>query len=231
MIDRIKFYAGYRRYFGGLNQSQVDGIDFLLDKLDASPILNDARWYAYILATIKHECAEKWQPINELGSAHYLQSKSYYPYTGKGYVQLTWESNYLAINPIVKEFFPDKDIMKNPDDALNPEVAWIICEAGMTKADIGPLKEPNFCAGQTLERYFNDNTTDWVHARRIINGMDCANLIAGYAQKLYDIIEFTDSIKQESINEIHPDEQLANTELINDSLAKKAIRIYDENIT
>jgi hypothetical protein len=34
-----------------------------------------------------------------------------------------------------------------------------------------------------LENYFNDKKEDWVNARRIINGTDKAELIAGYGKK------------------------------------------------
>jgi hypothetical protein len=196
MINREVFFTGYKNKFlkagGSLNQSQVDGLNFILNKLDESKILNRARHYAYILATIYHECAVKWQPIQEMGSQRYLLSKKYYPWIGRGYVQLTWIFNYTAMKPIVEQFLPHVDILRHPDSAMDPEAAWIILEAGMTKADIGPLKEPNFVPGHTLERYFNDSITDWVNARRIINGKDCANLIGGYAKKFYDCIEFVD---------------------------------------
>jgi putative chitinase len=37
--------------------------------------------------------------------------------------------------------------------------------------------------GQSLEDYFNANKTDWQQARKIVNGMDKANLIADYARR------------------------------------------------
>ena len=58
MINRYNFYKNYRAKFGRLNQSQVEGLNFLLDKLDASKVFNLATEYAYILATIKHECSD-----------------------------------------------------------------------------------------------------------------------------------------------------------------------------
>jgi len=42
--------------------------------------------------------------------------------------------------------------------------------------------------GKKLNDYFNANTCDWLNARRIINGTDHAELIAGYAQKFYNAL-------------------------------------------
>lgn len=219
MIDRDIFFHKYKQHFGSLNQSQTDGINFLLKKLDESEILTDARHYAYILATIYHECAFTWQPIKEIGSQRYLQSKPYYPYFGRGFVQLTWKFNYVAFNHLVNSRFPDLEIMTNPDDALNPEAAWLITEEGMTKANLDITKEPNFVPGQTLERYLNESITDYISARRIINGTDSAHLIASYAINFYDSIEFTGSadepveVKAVAVNPVEPDPQIVSEEL------------------
>lgn len=45
--------------------------------------------------------------------------------------------------------------------------------------------------GKKLERYFNPTTEDWVNARRIINGLDKANAIAGYRRGCYAAISQT----------------------------------------
>ena len=45
--------------------------------------------------------------------------------------------------------------------------------------------------GKKLGDYFNKTTEDWVNARRIINGLDKANLIAGHAKKFYGAISYT----------------------------------------
>jgi hypothetical protein len=41
---------------------------------------------AYVLATAYHETAHTMKPI-EMGGEKYLQSKKYWPYIGRGYVQ------------------------------------------------------------------------------------------------------------------------------------------------
>jgi hypothetical protein len=45
--------------------------------------------------------------------------------------------------------------------------------------------------GKKLADYFNPNLEDWVNARRIINGKDKANLIAGYSKLYYGAISYT----------------------------------------
>lgn len=217
MINRLTFYQKYKSYFGSINDSQLQGLNFLLDKLDASKLINDAREYAYILATVYHECAVKWQPIKEMGGVAYLSHKRYYPYFGRGYVQLTWDFNYKAFGALL-----GIDLYNSPGLALEPENAWNILEQGMTN-ETHTFNDLSFTK-HTLEQYFTDNITDWVGARRIINGTDCANLIAGYAKKFYDCIEFTSNgegengegsieTKAEAVNPVEPDEVAATQEL------------------
>jgi hypothetical protein len=198
MLNRSKFFESYHIKFGSLNSSQVQGINFLLEKLDLSTVFSDARHYAYILATIYHECAAKWQPVTEYGSHRYLSSKRYWPYIGRGYVQLTWDWNYKKFSALL-----NLPLFDNPDLALEPETAWKILELGMSEG---------LYTGKKLSNYFNETKTDWVNARRIINGLDCANLIAGYARDFYDIIEFDNTVKLTAANETLADAHAALNE-------------------
>ena len=147
-----------------------------MDKLDASAKFNLATEYAYILATIKHECAEKYQPITEYGSAAYLQHKSYWPYIGRGYVQLTWFGNYKHFSTLL-----GIDLITNPDAALEKENSWKILELGMSTG---------LFTGKKLGDYVNENLTDYHNARRVINGVDRADQIAAYAGSFEDCIDF-----------------------------------------
>ena len=176
MIIKDIFFTKYREHFGKLNQSQAEGLSFLLKKLDKSRKFSLASEYAYILATIKHECAEKYQPITEYGSKTYLKSKKYYPYIGRGYVQLTWDFNYEKFGKLLK-----LDLLGNPDKALEKETSWKILEIGMSKG---------LYTGKKLGDYVNEDKTDYRNARRVINGLDRCDLIAGYAEEFYDCIEF-----------------------------------------
>jgi hypothetical protein len=56
---------------------------------------------------------------------------------------------------------------------------------GMTK---GSSSFGDF-TGRCLEQYFNNTTEDAVNARKIINGLDKAELIAGYYNKFKDALK------------------------------------------
>src|SRR5262249_44005365 len=46
---------------------QVAGAGRLMGFLSADPEISNIRWAAYMLTTVKHECADTWTPIAERG--------------------------------------------------------------------------------------------------------------------------------------------------------------------
>jgi hypothetical protein len=114
----------------------------------------DERWLAYCFATALHETAHTLQPVTEYGSKEYLHAKKYWPYIGRGYVQLTWKSNYEKYG-----------IQDTPEKALEPELAAHIMIDGMTKG---------IFTGRKLSQYFNEAQDDPINARRIVNSLDQA---------------------------------------------------------
>lgn len=181
MIDRKKFFDAIRfnPFNGKLTQGQVKGITFILDEWERRQ-WKDLRWLAYMLATTKWETNHTMLPITELGSQKYLRSKKYWPWIGRGFVQLTWERNYKAMREGVLAL-TGLDIVANPDDAMNIQAAAYIMFQGMLEGTF---------TGKKLSDYFNDDKTDWYNARRIINGVDKANEIAGIAKQFYaDLVE------------------------------------------
>lgn len=52
----------------GLNQSQVDGLNFLLGQIERDPIWKNVETIAYALATTAWETAWTFQPIDERGA-------------------------------------------------------------------------------------------------------------------------------------------------------------------
>lgn len=175
MIDRKIFFDGVRSYFGSLKQSQVDGFNALLDAHEKDYNWPDLRWFAYCLATTWHETAFTMKPIKEYGSDSYLKSKPYYPYFGRGYVQLTWEDNYEKMGKKlgVSLTGADKDL------ALDPTIAAEVLFTGMLDGDF---------TGKALSDYFDEDTDDPRNARRIINGTDKADTIAGYHRNFLDCL-------------------------------------------
>lgn len=131
---------------------------------------------AYVLATVYHETAHTMKPIKEMGGQAYLKSKKYYPHYGRGYVQITWAENYIKAGKKL-----GVDFIKNPDLLLLPKYAVPICITGMKEGWFAGDKKGR----HTLSRHITLSKSDFVEARRIINGVDDKNLIAGYA-KSYD---------------------------------------------
>lgn len=172
MIDRQRFFDSLRHsLFGGMiSQTQVDGLNFILDVFEERFFWTDLRWLAYCLATAFHETAFTMMPVKEYGPQSYIKSRRYYPYYGRGYVQLTWEDNYRKMGQKLGVHLLDKDM----DLALDPRIAAEIMFVGMRDGDFTARK---------LGDYFNEVKDDPLHARRIINGLDRASDIAGYYHK------------------------------------------------
>lgn len=177
MIDRVTFYEIARPLFGGtLTQSQVDGMNAILDQWDTRSPNGDKRWLAYMLGTTKHETGDTMKPIEEWGKGRghsygvpdVVTGQTYY---GRGYVQLTWKANYKTMGDLL-----GIDLVNHPEKALEPQVAADIMFKGM---------ERGLFTGVGLPKYFNPTTEDWINARRIINGLDKAQLIANYAKGFY----------------------------------------------
>jgi predicted chitinase len=174
VINRDVFFGRARvTPFGGLlHQEQVDGCNAILAAWEAVSDVIDPRWIAYALATAFKETNRTMQPVREayyLGEPRaetYRKTLRYYPFYGRGYVQTTWEDNYRKFGKLL-----GIDLVTAPDRALEPVIAAQIMVKGM----IGGL-----FTGVGLARYFNNHTDDPVDARRIINGTDCADEIAGY---------------------------------------------------
>lgn len=179
-MNRKAFYEAVRnRLFGGrLEQAQVDGMEAVLNEWERRG-LTDCRFLAYMLATAKHETNATMQAVRE---AYWLSEEwrrthlRYWPYYGRGLVQLTWEANYRKMMAALQGQFPDLDLVNHPDEALRPEVSVAIMFEGMLKAETGV----GDFTGRCLEQFFNATTDDPVGARQIINGLDRAGLVAGF---------------------------------------------------
>lgn len=153
-------------------------MEFIIDEFFKAKLC-DLRWLAYMLGTVRRECGSDMHPIREVGRGKgmkYGKVINGHVYYGRGYVQLTWDWNYKEMGRIL-----GIDLYNNPDLALRQDIAAKIMIEGMTK---GKSNRGDF-TGVSLENYFNSDKTDWVNARRIINGLDKADLISGYARQFY----------------------------------------------
>ena len=71
-------------------------------------------------------------------------------------------------------------MVNNPDLALKPEIAVLILVIGM--------KDGKF-TGRDLSDYFTSTKSDYYNARKIINGLDKAVIIADIAKEIHYIIK------------------------------------------
>lgn len=204
-FDRAKFFAAVRPMFSGFasnrGASQIKGLDFILDTwLAKYQQRTPPTQFADVLGTAAHETAWTMQPIHEIGSDAYF-FRMYDPqgaragfarangntqpgdgvkFCGRGYVQLTWRPNYQKATDKLRALGvigPDISFIDSPDLVMRPEYAIVILFEGM---------EGGWFSGRSLDSEIDavidgDEHADFVRARRIINGTDRAELIAGYA--------------------------------------------------
>jgi len=191
-IDRAKFFAGYRRAFGSLSQSQVDGLTTLLSCIESDQVLTaNPRYVSYFLATTKHETADTWQPIRERGGKEYFVRRYWhnkkicnvlgnqslsdaYTYCGHGYVQITGRGHFETFSGLL-----GVDLLTTPELALEAEHSYRIASLGMCEG---------LFTGKRLGQYLDGKTWSYYDARRCVNGTDQAAKIAGLAQQFDHIL-------------------------------------------
>jgi hypothetical protein len=183
-LQAPSFLSMYEFSYGPLSQEQRSGLTQLLNSLTGDPAIRNVRWAAYMLATVKHECAETWLPIEEFGkgTGHSygelvevtdgFGNKRQNRYYGRGYVQLTWKENYQAMGHALGL---GDQLMMTPERALDPNMAYNILSYGMRTGSF---------TGKKLSDYITGSRADFVNARRIINGLDQAQKIANYTLQM-----------------------------------------------
>lgn len=179
-MDRKAFFDKLRTpLFGGsISADQVQGVEALLDACEAEGV-TDSHAVAYVLATVWHETAHTMQPIAEYGKG---KGRKYgvpgrnggqIPY-GRGFVQTTWDENYERT---------DRELGLNGQLIANYNL--LLTDVSMAaKAAVEGMKE-GWYTGKKLSDYFHSGAADYVNARKIINGLDRADKIAGYARLIY----------------------------------------------
>lgn len=172
------------------SETQRQGFDFVIAaaKSRAIPLVH----LAYMLATAWHETAATMQPVMEtkaktvdeairrlekafkdgklpwVKSPYWRKDASGKSWLGRGYVQLTHKANYQKMELQI----PGSRLVADPDRAMLPEVAVQIMILGM---QLGSF------TGKALSDYLDGVTPNYKLARRIINGNESAEKVAGYA--------------------------------------------------
>jgi len=183
MLDREIYFECVRGpLFGGrMTQEQVDGQTVILAVWDYNrdTTTQDLRHLAYMLATTFHETAMHMWPVTEYGSLNYLEEKDYYPYIGRGFVQLTWKDNYAKASEQLG-LIDNRDLVAFPELALDSLIATRVMFRGMAQG---------WFTGKSLSEFFNSSTDDPYNARKIINALDDAKLIEGYHDLFLEALE------------------------------------------
>jgi putative chitinase len=178
------FFASVRHsLFGGhLTQDQVDGLN-AIDKAWGLYGNRDRRCYAYVLATALHE-SDHFKTMEEYASGSAYEGRKDLGNTvpgdgrrfkGRGFVQCTGRRNY--------SYWSNRlgvDLLAHPEKAAERDVAARIIVEGMILGSF---------TGKKLADYLLGGKSDFVGARRIINGTDRAELIAGYVGHFYEALE------------------------------------------
>ena len=186
MIDIETYFGSVRdSLFGGsMTQQQVDGqcvIVGLWNYQATGTPMTDIRWLAYMLATVYHECATRMWPVTEYGTQEYLESREYWPFVGRGFVQLTWQENYDRASAILG-LIDDRDLVAHPDLALDSLIAARVMFRGMAEGWFTSAK---------LGNYFNEEDDNPIEARAIINSDVSKNgpMIADYHYLFLDALQ------------------------------------------
>lgn len=166
-INRPVTFALLKNNFGVLKQSQIDSFNIFFDEWDGK----DKRHLAYILATVWHETAKTMLPIEEYGKGKgkaYSKLENGISYYGRGHVQVTWLVNYNMLTIRNKNGW---DFVNNPSLLLQNKPSIWATFYGM---------RTGLFTSKKLSDYFNNEKNDPKNARKIINGLDKAELIVGY---------------------------------------------------
>lgn len=164
--------------FGELSSAQKNSISAIVKAFNKYGD-GDASKLAYIIATAWHE--SRLKPVRECFAAsdssarQCVASKAYgnevngHVYYGRGFVQLTWYDNYVKMANWL-----GIDLVNNPDLALSTNTAAKILVYGMYNGSFTNHK---------LKDYIDPSLpyNDFYNARRIVNGLDKAQLINDYA--------------------------------------------------
>jgi hypothetical protein len=169
---------------GKMSQNQVDGVTLLLKATEGLPL----RHRAYVLATTHHETGPMssdlhWTPRREIWGPTAAQKRyegrvdlgNTVPgdgkrFMGRGYVQITGRENYRKASSLT-----GRDLVAEPDLALRADIAARIIVHGMVHGWFTGRKMADF--------------DSYVNMRRVVNGTDRAELIAGYAEKFEECLK------------------------------------------
>lgn len=184
-----------RLIFGDfLNSKQIEGFNAIIDEFNKLGI-SDKRIIAYVLATCVFETSKKMIPNEETGSDSYffdmyekdgvrgaigirlgnIETGDGRKYRKRGFIRILGRASYKNFGNLI-----NKDLENNPDLVLELQTASQLLVEGMLKG---------WYTGVTLYNYITPSKTDYVNARRTVNGVDNAKRIALMAEQLEKTIK------------------------------------------
>lgn len=174
MLNKEIFFDKIRDYIPLTNQN-VEGFDRVLDYADTQPM--NLQELAYVLATAYHESANTMHPVKEaywLSEDWRRQHLHYYPWYGRGLIQVTWEENYKKMGDRI-----GVNLLADPDALLTWDVSLPSLFVGMREG---------LYTGKDLDDAIDDidesddeDYKEYKAARKIVNGTDKADTIAKLA--------------------------------------------------
>lgn len=177
-MDEAAFFGTVRAKLGSLKPPQVAGLQTVLAACSGAPLAHAA----YMLATAWHETNKTMQPVREaywLSETWRKKNLRYWPWYGRGYVQLTWEGNYRRADKECADagMTQPGDLLGDADLAMRPDIAALIMRKGMDEGWFTGVRNRAVMPSQGVA-----TRQQYMDARTIINGRDKADLIEDYAQ-------------------------------------------------
>ena len=177
---RKQFFKGYKDTLDknkNLSQNEINALNNFLNLYEKNKSDFNLYQWSYIFATVFHETNGTFLPVKE---AYWLSENwrknnlRYYPYYGRGFVQITWEENYRKFSKLL-----NTDFVKYPDKVMELNNSFFILTYGF---------KHGIFTGKKISDYITDIKKDYRGCRRCINGMDKADLIASYANIFEQIL-------------------------------------------
>jgi hypothetical protein len=177
---RFDFEKGKKALFpNGYTNKQEEAVSAIIGESNTQGV-KLATQVAYMLATAYHE-AYDWNKPNsrmtclvEMGGQSYLKNKAYYPWYGRGFSHLTWKKNYIKESERM-----GIDLIAHPEKLFEISIAansHVYCMMNGTYTSV------------PLTRFVHSGKTDFPNARKVVNGTDKAEVIAGYAMEFLKCI-------------------------------------------
>lgn len=132
-------------------------------------VLTDRATAAAMIATVAIETAHTFLPVREAfwnSEEWRKENLRYYPFYGRGFIQLTWESNYAAYGPKIAELWgaaghePDFQLVQYPDRAMDPDISAAV--AALYFRDHGGEKQNRIPMAASIG--------NWTEVRRLVQG-------------------------------------------------------------